>query len=112
VNWLIHEFLLKESGLFGVDLTFLNFIVFIAVIVIVFYFINKTNKQQVIENEKRALETEERFRSMLEKSEKDNEMLKSIINHKVEIVKNLKKEYSQAVAFYGLYQQEKSISSW
>ncbi|MEX0813629.1 MAG: NADH:ubiquinone reductase (Na(+)-transporting) subunit E [Chitinophagales bacterium] len=32
VNWLIHEFLLKESGLFGVDLTFLNFIVFIAVI--------------------------------------------------------------------------------
>lgn len=31
-NWLIHEYLLKETGLFGVDLTFLNFIVFIAVI--------------------------------------------------------------------------------
>lgn len=32
VNWAIHEFLLKQTGLFGVDLTFLNFIVFIAVI--------------------------------------------------------------------------------
>lgn len=32
VNWLIHEYLLKETGAFGVDLTFLNFIVFIAVI--------------------------------------------------------------------------------
>lgn len=32
VNWVIHEYLLKETGVFGVDLTFLNFIVFIAVI--------------------------------------------------------------------------------
>lgn len=32
VNWIIHEYLLKETGVFGVDLTFLNFIVFIAVI--------------------------------------------------------------------------------
>jgi Na+-transporting NADH:ubiquinone oxidoreductase subunit E len=31
-NWLIHEYLLKETGIFGVDLTFLNFVVFIAVI--------------------------------------------------------------------------------
>lgn len=32
VNWLIHEYLLSEAGLFGMDLTFLKFILFIAVI--------------------------------------------------------------------------------
>ncbi len=32
INWLIYENLLKETGVFGVDLTFLTFIVFIAVI--------------------------------------------------------------------------------
>jgi Na+-transporting NADH:ubiquinone oxidoreductase subunit E len=32
INWGIETFLLKESGMFGVDLTFLKFIVFIAVI--------------------------------------------------------------------------------
>jgi Na+-transporting NADH:ubiquinone oxidoreductase subunit E len=32
INWIIYENLLKETGLFGVDLTFLTFIVFIAVI--------------------------------------------------------------------------------
>ncbi len=32
VNWLINEYLLAETGLFGVDLTFLRFILFIAVI--------------------------------------------------------------------------------
>lgn len=32
VNWLINEFLLSENGLLGVDLTFLRFILFIAVI--------------------------------------------------------------------------------
>lgn len=32
INWLIHEFLLTENGLFGMDLTFLKFILFIAVI--------------------------------------------------------------------------------
>jgi len=32
INWMIQEFLLSESGLFGVDLTFLRFIIFIAVI--------------------------------------------------------------------------------
>ncbi len=30
-NWLIYEYLLKETGIFGVDLTFLSFIVFMAV---------------------------------------------------------------------------------
>lgn len=32
INWMIENFLLSPSGLFGVDLTFLKFIVFIAVI--------------------------------------------------------------------------------
>jgi Na+-transporting NADH:ubiquinone oxidoreductase subunit E len=32
INWLIQEYLLSESGLFGMDLTFLRFIIFIAVI--------------------------------------------------------------------------------
>jgi Na+-transporting NADH:ubiquinone oxidoreductase subunit E len=32
INWLIHEYLLSEAGLFGMDLTFLKFILFIAVI--------------------------------------------------------------------------------
>lgn len=32
INWLIHEYLLSEGGLFGMDLTFLKFILFIAVI--------------------------------------------------------------------------------
>lgn len=32
INWLISEYLLSESGLLGVDLTFLRFILFIAVI--------------------------------------------------------------------------------
>jgi Na+-transporting NADH:ubiquinone oxidoreductase subunit E len=32
MNWLINEYLLKESGIFGIDLTFLRFILFIAVI--------------------------------------------------------------------------------
>lgn len=32
INWLAYEYLLKDTGLFGVDLTFLTFIVFIAVI--------------------------------------------------------------------------------
>jgi Na+-transporting NADH:ubiquinone oxidoreductase subunit E len=32
INWLIHEYLLTENGLFGMDLTFLKFILFIAVI--------------------------------------------------------------------------------
>lgn len=32
INWLISEFLLSENGLFGVDLTFLRLILFIAVI--------------------------------------------------------------------------------
>lgn len=32
INWLIYENFLKETGVFGVDLTFLTFIVFIAVI--------------------------------------------------------------------------------
>ncbi|MCP3929660.1 MAG: NADH:ubiquinone reductase (Na(+)-transporting) subunit E [Bacteroidetes bacterium] len=32
INWLINEYLLSENGLFGVDLTFLRFILFIAVI--------------------------------------------------------------------------------
>jgi len=32
INWFIYEFLLRDTGLFGVDLTFLTFIVFIAVI--------------------------------------------------------------------------------
>ena len=32
INWLITEYLLSESGLLGVDLTFLRFILFIAVI--------------------------------------------------------------------------------
>ncbi len=32
INWLISTFLLSETGLFGIDLTFLRFILFIAVI--------------------------------------------------------------------------------
>lgn len=32
INWVINEFLLKESGILGIDLTFLRFILFIAVI--------------------------------------------------------------------------------
>jgi Na+-transporting NADH:ubiquinone oxidoreductase subunit E len=32
INWLINEYLLKETGFFGIDLTFLRFILFIAVI--------------------------------------------------------------------------------
>mgnify|MGYP006292654393 FL=1 len=32
INWVINEFLLSESGLLGMDLTFLRFILFIAVI--------------------------------------------------------------------------------
>lgn len=32
INWLISEFLLSETGVFGMDLTFLRFILFIAVI--------------------------------------------------------------------------------
>ena len=32
MNWLINEYLLKETGFFGMDLTFLRFILFIAVI--------------------------------------------------------------------------------
>lgn len=32
INWIINEFLLSESGIFGMDLTFLRFILFIAVI--------------------------------------------------------------------------------
>ena len=32
INWLINEFLLSESGMLGIDLTFLRFILFIAVI--------------------------------------------------------------------------------
>jgi len=32
VNWVINEYLLKETGIFGQDLTFLGYIVFIAVI--------------------------------------------------------------------------------
>lgn len=32
INWLINEYLLKETGFFGMDLTFLRFILFIAVI--------------------------------------------------------------------------------
>jgi Na+-transporting NADH:ubiquinone oxidoreductase subunit E len=32
INWLINEFLLSDSGMFGLDLTFLRFILFIAVI--------------------------------------------------------------------------------
>jgi Na+-transporting NADH:ubiquinone oxidoreductase subunit E len=32
INWLIQEYLLSESGVFGMDLTFLRFIIFIAVI--------------------------------------------------------------------------------
>lgn len=32
INWLINEFLLKETGILGTDLTFLRFILFIAVI--------------------------------------------------------------------------------
>lgn len=32
INWVINEFLLVESGMFGLDLTFLRFILFIAVI--------------------------------------------------------------------------------
>jgi Na+-transporting NADH:ubiquinone oxidoreductase subunit E len=32
MNWLINEYLLKETGIFGMDLTFLRFILFIAVI--------------------------------------------------------------------------------
>jgi len=32
MNWLINEYLLKETGFFGIDLTFLRFILFIAVI--------------------------------------------------------------------------------
>jgi len=32
MNWLINEYLLKETGIFGIDLTFLRFILFIAVI--------------------------------------------------------------------------------
>ena len=32
MNWLIDEYLLKETGFFGMDLTFLRFILFIAVI--------------------------------------------------------------------------------
>jgi len=32
INWMIQEFLLSESGMFGIDLTFLRFIIFIAVI--------------------------------------------------------------------------------
>ena len=32
INWIISEFLLSESGIFGMDLTFLRFILFIAVI--------------------------------------------------------------------------------
>jgi len=32
INWLIEEYLLSESGIFGIDLTFLRFLVFIAVI--------------------------------------------------------------------------------
>ena len=32
INWIIHYFLLSSSGIFGVDLTFLKLIVFIAVI--------------------------------------------------------------------------------
>lgn len=32
INWLISEYLLSESGLLGIDLTFLRFILFIAVI--------------------------------------------------------------------------------
>ncbi|MEY4260446.1 MAG: hypothetical protein RL656_1419 [Bacteroidota bacterium] len=32
INWLINEYLLKETGFFGLDLTFLRFILFIAVI--------------------------------------------------------------------------------
>ncbi|MDX1684074.1 MAG: NADH:ubiquinone reductase (Na(+)-transporting) subunit E [Saprospiraceae bacterium] len=32
INWIINEYLLSESGLFGMDLTFLRFILFIAVI--------------------------------------------------------------------------------
>jgi Na+-transporting NADH:ubiquinone oxidoreductase subunit E len=32
MNWLINEYLLKDTGVFGMDLTFLRFILFIAVI--------------------------------------------------------------------------------
>lgn len=32
INWMINEYLLKETGMFGIDLTFLRFILFIAVI--------------------------------------------------------------------------------
>lgn len=32
INWIINEYLLIESGIFGMDLTFLKFILFIAVI--------------------------------------------------------------------------------
>jgi Na+-transporting NADH:ubiquinone oxidoreductase subunit E len=32
MNWLINEYLLKETGFFGMDLTFLRFILFISVI--------------------------------------------------------------------------------
>ena len=32
INWLINEFLLKDTGMLGIDLTFLRFILFIAVI--------------------------------------------------------------------------------
>lgn len=32
INWLINEYLLSETGIFGLDLTFLRFILFIAVI--------------------------------------------------------------------------------
>lgn len=32
INWVIQTFLLSESGIFGIDLTFLRFIIFIAVI--------------------------------------------------------------------------------
>ncbi|MEY3322199.1 MAG: Na(+)-translocating NADH-quinone reductase subunit [Bacteroidota bacterium] len=32
MNWLINEYLLKDTGIFGMDLTFLRFILFIAVI--------------------------------------------------------------------------------
>ena len=32
INWLINEYLLKDTGIFGMDLTFLRFILFIAVI--------------------------------------------------------------------------------
>lgn len=32
INWLINEYLLSETGVFGLDLTFLRFILFIAVI--------------------------------------------------------------------------------